>query len=95
MATKARITSDDLWRMADGDVRRELVDGQIIEMGPAGVVHGEVMARISRSLVEHAEKHRAGKILAGDVGFVLNLPDDPDRVRAPYLAFICAQRLFG
>jgi hypothetical protein len=30
MAAKIRLTANDLWRMGDGDVRRELVDGEIV-----------------------------------------------------------------
>lgn len=40
MATKSRMTADTLWRMGTGDVRRELVDGEVIEMAPVGGVHG-------------------------------------------------------
>ena len=40
MATKARLTADDLWKLGEGDTRRELVDGEVREMAPAGGVHG-------------------------------------------------------
>jgi hypothetical protein len=32
MATKARLTAEQLWRLGSRDVRRELVDGVIVEM---------------------------------------------------------------
>ena len=92
MATKARVTAEDLWRLGEGDTRRELVNGEIVEMTPAGGIHGEVMARIARRLVEYVERH-GGKVVAGDVGFVLNLPYDPERVRAPDVAFVATDRL--
>ncbi len=93
MALKARLTAQDLWRLGEGDVRRELVNGEIIEMTPTGGIHGEITLRIGRWLAEHVERHGSGKVVAGDVGFVLNLPHDPERVRAPDVAFISAQRL--
>ncbi len=36
-----------------------------------------------------------GRRVVGDVGFVLNLPNDPERVRGPGLAFISNHRLPG
>lgn len=95
MATKTRLTAEDLWRRQEGDVRRELVDGAIVEMTPAGGVHGRITLRIGRRLAEHVERHGGGDVVVGDVGFVLNLPNDPERVRAPDVAFVSAGRLPG
>jgi Uma2 family endonuclease len=39
MATRVRMTAEDLWRLGTGDVRRELVDGEITEMTPTGGTH--------------------------------------------------------
>ena len=55
MATKARVTAEDLWRLGEGDTRRELVNGEIVEMTPVGGIHGYVTLRIARRLAEHAE----------------------------------------
>ena len=93
MATKARLTAKDLWQLGEGDVRRELVDGEVIEMTPVGGIHGEITLRIGRWVADHAERHGAGKVVVGDVGFVLNLPKDPERVRAPDVAFVSTLRL--
>ena len=93
MTTKARLTADDLWRLGEGDTRRELVDGEVREMAPVGGVHGQVAARICRRLAEHVERHGGGEVLVGDVGFVLHLPHDPERVRAPDVAFVTTARL--
>jgi len=93
MATKARLTAEDLWRLGEGDLRRELVNGEVIEMTPVGGVHGQITARISRRLAEYVEAQGGGVVLVGDVGFVLNLPYDPERVRASDIAFVPSQRL--
>jgi len=95
MVTKTRVTAQDLWRLGEGDVRRELVNGQVIEMAPVGGVHGHVTSRINRRLAEHVERHGGGVVLVGDVGFVLPLPTDPERVRAPDVAFVSNERLPG
>jgi Uma2 family endonuclease len=93
MATKVRLTADDLWRMPDDDIRRELVNGEIVEMPPANVVHGYYVLRLGRLLEEHVRESKSGIVVAGDVGFRLALPNDPERVRAPDVCFISSQRL--
>ncbi len=93
MATNARLTAEDLWKLGEGDTRRELVDGIIREMAPAGGVHGDVTGRLCRWMVEHVADHGGGKVVVGDVGFVLELPHDRDRVRAPDVAFVTVARL--
>ena len=95
MATKARVTAQDLWRLGEGDTRRELVNGEVIETAPVGGVHGLVTLRIGRRLAEHVERHGGGQVMVGDVGFVLRLPNDPERVRAPDVAFVTSARLPG
>jgi Uma2 family endonuclease len=93
MTTKTRLTADDLWRMGEGEVRRELVDGEVVEMTPAGGVHGDVTGKVYRRLAEHVDARGLGKVVVGDVGFVLSLPSDPERVRAPDVAFVSTRKL--
>lgn len=93
MATRTRVTAEDLWRMGTGDVRRELVDGEVIEMAPTGGVHGKITRKASQRMGEHVDAHGGGEVVVGDVGFVLDLAGDPERVRAPDVAFIATARL--
>lgn len=93
MATRTRLTAEDLWRMGTGDVRRELVHGAVVEMTPVGGVHGRVSGRVYRCLADHVEAHGGGEVLVGDVGFVLAIVGDPERVRASDVAFVSAARL--
>ncbi len=65
MAIKARLTADDLWKLGEGDTRRELVDGEVREMAPAGCIHGDITSRVCRRLAEHVERHGGGKVLVG------------------------------
>ena len=95
MTIRARVTAEDLWRLGSGDVRRELVDGEVIEMAPAGGVHGLLVVGVGSRLKAHVDAHGGGAVVAGDVGFVLGLPADPERVRAPDVAFVSAARLPG
>src|SRR6058998_3566097 len=93
MATKARFTAEDLLRMPEVDVRRDLVNGEIVEMPLANALHAELTGRLFSRLAEHVAKHSAGKVLVGDAGFVLNLPYDADRVRGADVAFVSTERL--
>src|SRR6266545_1029851 len=95
MATKARLTAEDLWRMPPEDVRRELVDGEVLEMPLVGARHGELTVRVAGFLADHVKKQGGGRVVAGDVGFVLNLRCDPERLRGADVAFISAERLLG
>jgi len=93
MATRIRMTAQDLWRMGEGDVRRELVNGEVIEMTPVGGTHGRVTLRFARRIADHVDRGGGGEVVVGDVGFVLPLPGDPERVRAPDVVFIGRDRL--
>ena len=94
MATTTRVTAEGLWRMGTTeDLRRELVDGEVVETAPTGGVHGLAIVRVSSRLAVHVDEHGGGLVVAGDVGFVLALPWDPERVRAPDVAFIGTGRL--
>jgi Uma2 family endonuclease len=93
MATEARLTAQDLLRFGDDGVRRELVNGRIIQMPPAGGVHGKLVSTVVWFLVEYVRRTGAGEVVSSDTGFVLNVPGDPERVRAPDAAFISRDRV--
>ncbi|MDR7556480.1 MAG: Uma2 family endonuclease [Armatimonadota bacterium] len=93
MSIKPRSTAEDLWRRGETDGRLELVDGEVVEMPPVGGVHGKVVGRLHRRLAEYMEERGSGEVVVGEVGFILALPYDPERVRAPDIAFIAAERL--
>ncbi|MGQ0569493.1 MAG: Uma2 family endonuclease, partial [Armatimonadota bacterium] len=93
MATDARLTAQDLLWLGGDDARRELVNGRVIEMPPHGGAHGKTAGKIYRFLDEHVEGIGGGEVVVGDIGFVLSVPGDPERVRAPDVAFISRGRL--
>lgn len=93
MAIRQKLTVQDLWNLGEGDVRRELVNGEVIEMAPVGGIHGLIVTRLSRKLDEFVDRHGSGNVLVGDVGFILALPRDPERVRAPDIAFVSRERI--
>ncbi len=94
MATKARITAEDLWQMPHDEGHRELINGGVVEVSPAGGLHGGLVVEVAHRLTEHARRHGEGAVVTG-TGFILQLPYDPERVREPDVAFISAGRLEG
>ena len=92
MSTSTRpVTADDLLRMSGDGRRYELVEGELIDMAPAGGRHGHVAMQIGWRLAEHVEKNGLGIAFAAETGFLL--ARNPDTVRAPDAAFISAERL--
>src|SRR5258708_7380598 len=75
------------------DKRYELVDGELIEMPPAGGQHGEVAHELSVFIDGFVRPRRLGKIYAAETGFILRR--SPALVRAPDVAFIANARLPG
>ncbi|MHB8574000.1 MAG: Uma2 family endonuclease [Dehalococcoidia bacterium] len=87
---KTLYTIDDLYHLPDDGHRYELLDGELVEMAPANYGHGEVMHNIDYLLTAHVRPRRLGRILVGDPGVILG--HDPDRVRAPDVAFFARGR---
>jgi Uma2 family endonuclease len=85
------MTADDLWRMPSGDMRHELVNGELRTMAPAGFEHGVYGSKMYRRLVNYVEDHHLGFVVSSDTGFILRR--DPDTVRAPDVAFVLASRV--
>jgi Uma2 family endonuclease len=71
MATKARATIDDLYRVAG---KAELVDGQVRLMAPTGYLPNRAGFNITASLREYERRTQAGRAIADNAGFRVNLP---------------------
>lgn len=85
------ITADELLRMPDDGLRRELVQGELRMMTPAGWAHGCVAAAVAELLRTHARTTESGAVCGAETGFVLST--DPDTVRAPDAAFVSRERV--
>lgn len=89
---RPRMTAEDLLRLPDDGVRRELVAGELIEMAPAGGEHGYVAGNAYYHLRAFVEQHEVGgAVFAAETGF--KLARDPDTVREPDVAYVSAPRL--
>ena len=92
MTTETRLlTAEDLYALPKSEGRSELIDGVLIEMGPEAYESGEIAGGLAGRLWQHTNPPKLGSILTGDPGFIL--ARDPDRVRAPDVAFISAARV--
>ena len=85
------LTSDDLYGLPDNGQRHELVRGRLLSEPPAGFEHGDLLSEIALQLRAFVKAHTLGRVVGGDVGFILGR--DPDTVRAPDVAFVKQDRL--
>lgn len=85
------MNAEGLLELPRGRVRRELIEGELREMAPAGHEHGRLAALLTASLIQHVLKNQLGAIYAAETGFKLG--SNPDTVRAPDVAFVAQERL--
>jgi Uma2 family endonuclease len=83
-------TTEDLLALGEEE-RYELIEGRLVPMSPTGFLHGDVELTLAAALRAFVYPRRLGRIVVGEVGFVLRR--DPDTVRAADIAFIRADRL--
>jgi len=92
MATRAmRIQSaDDVLHIEvpPGIHGYELVDGELVEVMPAGLGHGRISAELCGRIRDHVRDHRIAGATYVDAGYVLGLRKDPERMRGPDVSFV-------
>lgn len=97
MTTQERIyTAEDLWQRSQlpSEGRSELVKGQLIDMAPAGALHGGIASELNLQIRNFVKEHQLGYVGAAETGFVLfRDPDEGDTVRAPDVSFVRTERL--
>jgi Uma2 family endonuclease len=95
MVTQEKLyTADDLWDMSHrvGDQKRlELIKGVIVEMSPAGDVHGILAAWLLYVIMGHVLAYDLGDVTAAETGYVL-FTGRPQTVLAPDVGFISKAR---
>lgn len=94
-AARARgLTAEDLFFLPnEEDLRRELDEGELIEMAPVSFAQGSSASALDRFLGDWAEAHSEAGEVGVEIGFVLRR--SPDVVRGPDVAFVRAERLKG
>lgn len=83
-------TAEELYKLPNDGMRRELVRGELREKMPAGFEHGRVAMTAGTLLAMHVRRTGSGDAYAAETGFIL--ARDPDTVRAPDAAFVSRER---
>jgi Uma2 family endonuclease len=86
------LSAEEFARLADPEAK-ELVDGEILPMTPTFFIHGLVAGRLCGALRQYLAGTERGEVVTAEVGFITRR--NPDRVRAPDVAFVEAKRLVG
>ncbi len=89
--TTPPVTAEQLYDMPDDDLRRELVQGEIITMNPAGFGHGHISATLAQTFGKLCRNAPFGGGRRRGNG--LCSARNPDTVRAPDAAFVRQQRV--
>lgn len=84
-----RLTAEEYERAASDHT--ELVDGRVVAMTPSGGLHGRIAGRFATYLGEYGLRTGIGEVITAEAGFVTRR--NPDRVRAPDVAFVKTERL--
>ena len=71
----------------------ELVDGELEPVTPVGGRHGRIAVRLAVLMDAHVQQHRTGGAVYTEVGFVLGLRRDPQRLRGPDVSFVSQKKL--
>jgi Uma2 family endonuclease len=94
--TKTIITAEEFYEIAPKLGHCELVKGEIIEMAPPGLVHGEITMTIGTQLFNHVKTNKLGKVFAAETGFIVEPATDGDprdTVRGPDVAYVNQTRI--
>ena len=85
------LTAEEFAALPLGEMRYELVRGEIVTMPPAFGSHGKPAMRLGAYLTTFVLAHKLGETYAAETDFLT--ARNPDTVRAPDVAFIQASRL--
>ena len=72
MSTRVEATIEDLYKI---EQKAEIVNGEIILMSPTGILPSYAAGEIFSSLREYSKRHKHGRAVTDNAGFVVNLPN--------------------
>jgi Uma2 family endonuclease len=91
MGALRTMTAQELLQYRHEPFRTELIRGRLVEMEPAGGLHGLVAAQICGLLTAHVLPRGLGKVFGAETGYLLS--SNPDTVRAPDASFLSRERI--
>ena len=89
--TMQLMTADELLACARDGMRRELIEGELIEMQPAGFFHGVTGNYLNAELTVFVRQHDLGVVTLAETGFKVTV--NPDTILAPDAGFVAKSRL--
>jgi Uma2 family endonuclease len=90
MIAQKPLTAEEFWALPEGEGKRELVRGEVVEWMPVGGIHGEVVSELLSRLRNWAKSGKHGYV-ATEVGYVVRR--NPDGVRAADVSFVRQARI--
>lgn len=89
-STPQILTADDVLDLPvpPGLLGYEFVDGQLVSVTPASLVHGRLNGEVYRLLKNYVLQQGLDGGVFVDAGFILGLPRDPERMRAPDVSYV-------
>jgi Uma2 family endonuclease len=91
------ISADAFWDLsqaADDEMRRELIEGVVHEMSPAGTSHGIIAGNIFGFVWNYVRQNNLGWVTAAETGYILHRnPGGKDTVLAPDVGFVGKDRI--
>lgn len=91
VTTTKRVTLEELERDGGPEGLWEVVNGELIEMSPAGGKHGRVWNTINVYLWQFAVPNGLGLVYGADTGFILG--ETPLQLRLPDVGYVSYDRL--
>lgn len=86
------ITAEELWEMPEVPGKRlELVDGEVVEVPGAGMLHNLIAMLIYELIRDRVRERDLGLVFGDGLGYILSR--NPDRVRIPDVSFLSSQRM--
>ena len=90
-ATLQLMTADELLARPRNGVRSELIEGELIEMQPAGFFHGVTTNFLGTYLTVFVNENSLGLVTTAETGF--RVSTNPDTVLAPDVGYVAKDRL--
>ena len=71
----------------------ELENGELVAVSLPSPPHGRIQVEVAFQLKLYLREHPVGGRVYGEVGYVLDLPSDPERLRGPDVTFVSEERM--
>ena len=71
VATKTLLTCDEFERLAPSFGKSELIDGEVVELAPAGQPQGHSVSRVVSLIFNFVESRNLGWVMSNETGILM------------------------